>query len=110
MANGRSSAFGWPLWGALLLMIPITFVVGALTGHTPTWGFLQNPVLLLGSLGMAAIGNLWSLVHAEVLKGKPPTLRIDIAAKPLSMVVLAVAGLLGALLMGYAFVENFTRR
>jgi hypothetical protein len=110
MSYGRSSASGWPRWGALLLVIPIAFVVGALSGHTPSWGFLQNPVVLLGSLGVAAIGNLWSLVHAEVLKGKPATLRIDIAANPLSIVVLAVAGLLGALLMGYAFVENFTRR
>ena len=108
MSYRHGSAFVWPLWGALLLMIPIAFVVGALTGHTATWGFLQNPVVL-GSLGVAA-GNLSSLVHAEVLKGKPPTLRIDIAANPLSIIVLAVAGLLGALLIGYAFVENFTRR
>ena len=92
------------------MIIPIAFVVGALTGHTPTWGFLQNPVVLLGSLGVAALGNLWSLVHAEVLKGKPPTFRIDIVANPLSTIVLAVAGLLGALLMAYAFVENFTQR
>src|ERR1700674_63792 len=110
MSYGSSSAFRWPLWGTLLLMIPSAFVVGALTGHTITWGFLQNPVVLLSSLGVAAIGNLWSLVHAEVLKGKPPTLRIDIAANPLSLIVFAVAGLLGALLIGYAFVENFTRR
>ena len=110
MSYGHGSAFGWPLWGALLLMIPLAFVVGALTGHTPTWGFLQNPVVLLGSLGVAALGNLWSLVHAEVLKGKPPTLRIDITPNLPSIIVLAVAGLLGALLMGYAFVENFTRR
>ena len=110
MSYGQGSAFGWPLWGALLLMIPIAFVGGALTGHTPTWGFLQNPVVLLGSLAVAAVGNLWSLVHAEVLKGKPRILRIDIAANPLSIIVLAVAGLLGALLIGYAFVENFTRR
>jgi hypothetical protein len=110
MSYGRGSAFVWPLWGALLLLIPSAFVVGALTRHTPAWGVLQNPVVLLGSLGVAAIGNLWSLVHAEVLKGKPSTLRIDIAAKPLSIIVLAVAGLLGTLLMGYAFVENFTRR
>jgi hypothetical protein len=110
MSYGRSSAFRWPLWGVLLLMIPSAFVGGALSGHTPTWGFLQNPVVLLGSLGVAAIGNLWSLVHAEVLKGKPATLRIDIAANPLSIIVLAVAGLLGAFLIGYAFVENFTRR
>ena len=110
MSYGHGSAFGWPLWGALLLMIPIAFVVGALTGHTPTWGFLQNPVVLLGSLGVAVLGNLWSLVHAEVLKGKPPILRIDIAGNPLSIIVLAVAGLLGTLLIGYAFVENFARR
>jgi len=110
MSYGHGSAFGWPLWGALLLMIPIAFVGGALTGHTPTGGFLQNPFVLLGALGVAALGNLWSLVHAEVLKGKPPTLRIDIAPNLPSIIVLAVAGLLGALLMGYAFVENFTRR
>ena len=110
MSYGHGSAFGWPLWGALLLMIPIAFVVGALTGHTPTWGFLQNPIVLLGSLGVAALGNLWSLVHVEVLKGKPPILRIDIAANVFSIVILILAGLLGSLLIGYAFVENFTRR
>lgn len=91
-------------------MIPIAFVVGALTGHTPSWGILQNPVVLLGSIGLAAMGNLWSLLHVEVLKGKPPTLRIEIAANLLSIIVLAVASLLGLLLIGYAFVENFTAR
>jgi len=65
---------------------------------------------LLGSLGVAALGNLWSLVHVEVLKGKPPILRIDIAANVFSIVILILAGLLGSLLIGYAFVENFTRR
>jgi hypothetical protein len=110
MSYGQSSAIGWPLWGALLLTIPIAFVVGALTGHTPNWGILQNPVVLLGSIGLAAIGNLWSLLHVEVLKGKPPTLRIDIAASLFSILVLAVASLLGVLLIGYAFLENFTRR
>ena len=109
MSCRLGSAFGWPLWGALLLMIPIAFFVGALGGHTPTWGFLQNPVVLLGSLGVAALGNLGSLVHAGAPEGKPPTLGI-IGSNPLSILVLAVAGLLGALLIGYAFVENFTRR
>jgi len=65
MSYGHGSAFGWPLWGALLLNIPIAFVVGALTGHTPTWGFLQNPIVLLGPLGVAALGNLWSLVQRK---------------------------------------------
>jgi hypothetical protein len=110
MLHTHGSTFGWPLWGALLLIIPTAFVIGALTGHTPTWGLLQNPVVLLGSLGVAALGNLWSLVHVEVLRGKPPILRIDIAGNALSIIVLTVAGLLGTLLIGYAFVENFTRR
>lgn len=110
MSYGRSSVYGWPLWGGLLLVIPTAFVVGSLTGHTPTWGILQNPVVLLGSLGVAACGNLWSLVHAELIKGKPPILRVEIEAKPLSIGVLAVAGLLGTLLLGYAFVENFMPR
>ena len=29
MSYENSSAVGWPLWGALLLIIPIAFVVGA---------------------------------------------------------------------------------
>ena len=66
--------------------------------------------MLLGSIGLAAMGNLSSLLHVEVLKGKPPTLRIEIAANLLSIIVLAVASLLGLLLIGYAFVENFTAR
>jgi hypothetical protein len=110
MSYEHSSAFGWPLWGALLLIIPIAFVVGALSGHTPSWGVLQNPVVLLGSIAVAAMGNLWSLLHVEVLKGKPPTLRVDISANLLSIFILAVASLLGVLLIGYAFVENFTAR
>ena len=110
MSYGHSSAFGWPLRGALLLTIPIAFVVGALTGHTPNWGIFQNPVVLLISIGLAAMGNLWSLLHVEVLKGKPPILRVDISANLLSIFILAVASLLGVLLIGYAFLENFTRR
>jgi hypothetical protein len=110
MSHAHGSTFGWPLWGALLLIIPTAFVIGALSGHTPTWGLLQNPVVLLGSLGVAALGNLWSLVHVEVLRGKPPMLRIDIAGNALSIIVLVVASALGTLIVGYAFVENFTQR
>jgi hypothetical protein len=110
MLQGHSSAIAWPIWGALLLMLPVAFVLGALTGHTPNWGIFQNPVVLLGSIGVAAMGNLWSLLHVEVLEGKPPTLRIDITANLLNIIVLAVASLLGVLLIGYAFIENFTAR
>ena len=100
----------WPLWGSILLIIPTAFVIGALSGHTPSWGWLQSPVVILGSLGLAVLGNLWSLIHVEVLKGKPPILRIDIAGNALSIIVVTIAGLLSAILFGYAFVENFTRR
>ena len=110
MSHAHGSTPGWPLWGAFLLVIPTAFVIGALSGHTPTWGLLQNPVVLLGSLAVAALGNLWSLVHVEVLRGKPPILRIDIAGNALSIIVVTIAGLLGFLLIGYAFVENFTLR
>ena len=110
MSHAHGSTFGWPLWGAFLLVIPTTFVIGAVTGHTPSWGLLQNPVVLLGSLAVAALGNLWSLVHVEVLRGTSPILRIDIAGNALSIIVLTIAGLLGALLIGYAFVENFMLR
>jgi hypothetical protein len=110
MSHAHGSTFGWPLLGAVLLILPTAFVIGALTGHTPSWGLVQNPAVLLGSLGVAAVGNLWSLVHMEVLRFKLPILRIDIAANALSIIVLSVAGLLGTLLVGYAFVENFTPR
>lgn len=110
MSHAHGSAFAWLLWGAFLLIIPTAFVIGALTGHTPAWGFLQSPVALLGALAVAALGNLWSLVHVEVLGGDPPILRIDIRGYGLNIIVVTVAALLGTLLMGYAFVENFTRR
>ena len=110
MSNPHGSTFGWPLWGAFLLIIPTAFVIGALTGHTPNWGLLQNPVVLLGSLALAALGNLYSLVHVEVLRGKPSILRIDLTANAFSILVLTISILLGTLLMGYAFVENFTMR
>jgi len=96
--------------GTLLLIIPTAFVIGALTGHTPNWGLLQNPVVVLGSLALAALGNLCSVVHVEVLRGKPSILRIDLTANGFSIVVIAIAILLGTLLIGYAFVENFTLR
>jgi hypothetical protein len=110
MSNPHGSTFGWPLWGAFLLIIPTAFVIGALTGHTPSWGLLQNPGVLLGSLALAALGNLYSLVHVEVLRGKPSILRIDLTANAFSILVLTISILLGTLLMGYAFVENFTMR
>lgn len=110
MSHGSGSVFGWPLWGVFLLIIPTTFVIGALAGHPPAWALLQNPIVVLGSLGVAALGNLWSMVHVEVLKSKPPILRLDIAGNVLSIIVIALAALLGSLLVGYAFVENLTRR
>jgi len=110
MAHSTRLNHRWQLWGSILLIIPTGFVVGALSGHTPSWAWLQSPVVLLGSLGVAALGNLWSLIHVKVLKGKPPILRIDIAGSALSIIVLTIAGLLGTVLVGYAFVENFTLR
>jgi len=110
MSHRRGSSFGWPLWGALLLIIPTVFVVGALIGHTPRLGLLQNPIVVLGSLVVAALGNLWSVLHIEVLQGKPSILRIEIAGKAFSLIVLAIASSLAMLLVGYAFVENFTPR
>ena len=106
----KFAAPGWPVCGAILLILPTAFVIGGLTGHMPALGLLQNPVVVLGSLGVAALGNLWSLLHVEVLRGKPPILRIDIAGNVLNIIVLALAGLLGSILIGYAFVENFRPR
>jgi hypothetical protein len=37
-------------------------------------------------------------------------LRIDLTANAFSILVLTISILLGALLVGYAFVENFTMR
>lgn len=110
MAHSTRLNDRWPLWGSILLIVPTAFVVGALSGHTPSWGWLQSPVVLLGSLSVAALGNLWSLIHVELLRGKPPILRIDIAGNTLSIIVLTIAGLLGAVLVGYAFLENFMLR
>jgi len=73
--------------GCPLLMIPIAFFVGASRAYAYL-GFLQDPVVLLGLLGVAALGNCVPWFHAEVLKGKPPTLGIDIAANPVSIIVL----------------------
>ena len=106
----NAATLSWPVCGAILLIIPVAFVVGGLTGQPPAWGFLKNPVVLLGSLGVALLGNLWSLVRLQLIKGKPSMLRIEIAGKTSAIVVAVVAGLLGAMLFGYAFVENFTRR
>jgi len=61
-------------------------------------------------IGVTALGNIWSLIHVEVLRAKPPILRIDIAGNTLSIIVLTIAGLLGAVLVGYAFLENFMLR
>lgn len=105
-----NSVSRWPLWGALLLIIPTIFVVSSLAGHTPNLGVLQNPIVILGSITVAALGSLWSLVHVEVVRGKPQVLRIDIEVNVRSIIVLAVASLLATILVGYAFVENFTRR
>jgi len=106
----KFAAIGWPVCGAVLLILPTAFVIGGLTGHMPALGLLQNPVVLLGSLGVAALGNLWSLVHVEVVKSKPPILRIEIAGNAFAVMIVVFAGVLGSILVGYAFVENFTVR
>lgn len=110
MAHSTRLNDRWPLWGSILLIVPTAFVVGALSGHTPSWGWLQSPLVLLGLIGVTALGNIWSLIHVEVLRAKPPILRIDIAGNTLSIIVLTIAGLLGAVLVGYAFLENFMLR
>ena len=106
----KVAALSWPICGAILLIIPTAFIIGGLTGHPPAWSFLKNPVVLLGSLGGALLGNLWSLVHLELVKGMPSILRIEIAGKVSAILVALVAGGLGSILVGYAFVENFAAR
>jgi hypothetical protein len=71
---------------------------------------LQSPLVLLGCLAVAGLGNLWSVMHVELLKGKPPVLRVEVAGYALNLIVLAVATALTTLLLGYAFVENFAHR
>jgi len=86
MSHAHGSTFGWLAgFGCCSTSHPELIVIGALIGHTPTWTFLQNPVVLLASLRLAARGNLWSLVDVKVLPGKPPILRIDIAGKTQNM-------------------------
>lgn len=77
MSHADGSTFGWRLWGVVPLIIPTVFVIGALAGDPPTWSLLQHPVVVLGSLAVAVLGNFWSMTHVEVLRGRPPILRID---------------------------------
>jgi hypothetical protein len=71
---------------------------------------LESPFVLLGCLAAAGLGNLWSIIHVELLKGKPPILRLEVAGHALNLIILAVATALTTLLLGYAFVENFAHR
>jgi hypothetical protein len=69
MSHAHGPAFGWRFWSALLLIVPTVFVTGALTGHTPAWGLLQNPAVLLFATASFDFGN------ASIGAIKPPSPR-----------------------------------
>jgi hypothetical protein len=56
MSHLQSSTRSWSLWGVLLLIIPAMFVIGALAGHTPSWGRAGEPVCAAGLPGGSGSG------------------------------------------------------
>jgi len=100
----------WPLYGAALLLFPTIFVLGALLGHPPLIPVLQSPAFLLAAIAAAFAGNLWPILTMRMDDGQPRVVHISVRLLPLNIAVVTAASALGALLLGYGFVENFVLR
>ena len=97
--------------GLVLLIIPAYFVAAAvLRQNAPALSLMGSPILLLGALFAAFALNVLSILSVNLGSERPRILSVAFLLRFWNLTVIVTALLLLAVLLGYAFVENFQAR
>lgn len=97
--------------GAILLLVPCSFIgLSLVKQDVPGLSLLGSPIIVLGTLLAAVALNSLSITSINVKTDTPSVLTVSMALRLWNLAVICVAGVLLAVLLGYAFLENFQVR
>ena len=97
--------------GAILLLVPCSFIaLSVLKQDVSGLSLLGSPIVLLGTLLAAVSLNSLSITSINFKTDAPSVVTVSMALRLWNVAVICVAGILLAVLLGYAFVENFQLR
>lgn len=106
----RSAALGAVLLAPALIFLFSVFLeqvfgLGPLVAQT---SILASPLLLVGGIALAGVLNTLTTCRTEVRsETRRLAVTLTVEWRPLNLSLLAVGGMMLALFVGYAFVENY---
>ena len=106
----RSAALGAVLLAPALMFLFSVFLeqvfgLGPLVAQT---SILASPLLLVGGIALAGVLNTLTTCKTEVRsETRRLAVTLTVEWRPLNLSLIAVGGMMLALFMGYAFVENY---
>lgn len=97
--------------GLMLLVLPGYFIgASVLRQNAPGLSFVGSPFILLGALLVACALNAMSILSVNLRSDAPRVLNVSLSLRFWNLAVMATGLLLLAVVLGYAFVENFQAR
>jgi hypothetical protein len=97
--------------GLILLVVPGYFIgASLLRQNAPGLSLLGSPIILLGALFVAFTLNALSILSVDLRSDAPPVLNVSLSLRFWNLAVIVTGLVLLAVLLGYAFVENFQAR
>ena len=97
--------------GLILLLIPGYFIgASVLRQNAPGLSLVGSPIILVGALFVAFALNALSILSVNLRSDAPPVVNISLSLRFWNLAVIVTGLLLLAVMLGYAFVENFQAR
>jgi hypothetical protein len=97
--------------GLFLLLIPGYFIsASVLRKNAPGLSLAGSPIILVGALFAAFALNALSILSVNLHSNAPPVLNVSLSLRFWNLAVIITGLLLLAVVLGYAFVENFQAR
>jgi hypothetical protein len=100
-------------FAGLILLLPACILVSSGTLGFNVAPVLVHPVAVMGGLLTAMLVNLWAILRLRPERepgGHITAVTVRIGTQPLNLGVIAIGALLLAIILGYAFIENFRPR
>ena len=97
--------------GLILLVVPGYFIgASVLRQNAPGLSLVGSPTILVGALFVAFALNALSILSVNLRSDAPPVLNVSLSLRFWNLAVILAGLLLLAVVLGYAFVENFQAR
>ena len=96
----------------LILLVISGYFIGAsvLRQNAPGLSLVGSPIILVGALFVAFALNALSILSVNLRSDTPPVVNISLSLRFWNLAVIVTGLLLLAVMLGYAFVENFQAR